>query len=683
MQDTRLGYRPINRRLMWWMMGTTSITLVAACAFFVFYDTQTGKRAMVDKAEMLARVVAINSGAALSFHDARAAHETLAGLAAADEVIAAVIYDASGQPFASHQNASGAAGGLAAPPAEAPGHRFQDGDLHLFHAIAFLDEDVGSVYLRLDASELAARLAWFLSVAVLLILTSACVSAIASARLRRQIVEPLEALVESSRAISDGDLSRRVLVSTQDEFGSLAETFNHMTAGLRNLVDQARQSIRELASVSRGLQERGAGLFRESRRQAGATGEVGHSVSRMITSIRDVNTSVEQLAETSHETSTSILEMDVSISEIASNMDQLTSAIDNASAAVTQLTSNIDEIVGDVQRLHAAADLSAGRVRELTSSVAQIAANAGESHALSESSRKEASQGMAAVSDTIEAMGEISSSFGHLRQRVARLADKSESIDEVVQVITGVAEQTGLLSLNAAIIAAQAGEHGTAFSVVADQVSALADRTRRSAHEIADLIDAIKEDTTAAVHAMQEGAAKVERGVERSHAAGEVLGQIIEKTEVSTNRVREIVESTARQSDDLERVDRAAREVQHIVRQINQSAHDQHAATGEIVEAVEHIRKLGGAVRGATEEQRRGSGHLTRAATHVAEMASEIAEATRAQQGSSEIIRHALRVFTEVAEETLRGAEEINASVAALSERATRLENEIDRFKID
>jgi methyl-accepting chemotaxis protein len=258
---------------------------------------------------------------------------------------------------------------------------------------------------------------------------------------------------------------------------------------------------------------------------------------------------------------------------------------------------------------------------------------------------------------------------------------RSQSIDEIVQVISGVAEQTSLLSLNAAIIAAQAGQHGKAFSVVAEQVSGLADRTHRSAQEIGALIEAVQEDTSAAVVAVEEGAARVARGVQRSHVAGEVLNQIIEKTENSTNRVREIVKATASQSNDLVRVDSAVREVQEIVSQIDHATRDQNAATKEIAAAVENIRSLGTSVRHSTEEQRRGSGLITRAANSITEMVSGIAESTTRQQTSSEIIQHALKVFTSVTDETNRGVEEINTSVSTLSERAKRLQAEIDRFK--
>ena len=280
-------------------------------------------------------------------------------------------------------------------------------------------------------------------------------------------------------------------------------------------------------------------------------------------------------------------------------------------------------------------------------------------------------------------MGAISSSFAQLKERVDRLAEKSQSIDEIVQVIKDVAEQTGLLALNASIIAAQAGEHGRAFSVVADQVSSLADRSHRSAREIAELILAVQGDTAAAVGAVEQGSAVVEHGVRRSRAADEVLNRIIDGTQHSSERVRQIADATERQTGDLKRVDQAVHEVREIVEGIDRSTHHQHASMGEIASSVERIRDLGNAVRLSTEEQRRGSRLITNGSTNLSSMASQMAEAIAAQGRSNQTIEGALRVFHDVAEETTRGVDAINQSVDMLSERAKRLEDAIGSFGED
>jgi methyl-accepting chemotaxis protein len=289
---------------------------------------------------------------------------------------------------------------------------------------------------------------------------------------------------------------------------------------------------------------------------------------------------------------------------------------------------------------------------------------------------------MIAVNETIAAITEISKSFGDLEQRVSRLADNSTAIGEILQVIRAVAEQTAMLSLNAAIIAAQAGEQGKAFSVVADEVSNLAGRTHRSTQEIAKLVQAVKDDTEAAVEAAEEGAAKVKTGVQRSNVAGKVLAMISEKSTGSLEMVGAIAEASTHQSRDLERVEGAMSEVGTIVGQIKRSTLDQQTATAEIAKAVENIRSLGTGVRASTEEQRRGSKLITESVTHVAGMIEQIVATTQAQSKSGETITHSLQVFRDVTRESTRRSEDLEKMVETLSERSNRLKEVVGRFTL-
>jgi methyl-accepting chemotaxis protein len=289
---------------------------------------------------------------------------------------------------------------------------------------------------------------------------------------------------------------------------------------------------------------------------------------------------------------------------------------------------------------------------------------------------------MVAVNETIAAINEISHSFGDLEQRVSRLADNSIAIGEILDVIRAVAEQTAMLSLNAAIIAAQAGEQGKAFSVVADEVSNLAGRTHRSTQEIASLVQAVQDDTAAAVAAAEEGASKVKTGVQRSNVAGKVLAMISEKSTGSTEMVGVIADASKQQGRDLERVDDAMSEVGTIVAQIKRSTLDQQGATSEIANAVENIRSLGVGVKASTDEQRRGSRLITESVTDVATMIEQISETTQAQGKSGATIAHALQVFRDVAGESTRRAASLATMVESLSERSARLEEVVGRFKL-
>src|SRR4029450_2053050 len=121
-----------------------------------------------------------------------------------------------------------------------------------------------------------------------------------------------------------------------------------------------------------------------------------------------------------------------------------------------------------------------------------------------------------------------------------KLADRIAQIGEIVDVIGGINEETNPLSVNAAIIAAQAGEQGKAFAVVANHVKTLAQRTAGSTKEIEALIRAVQDESSNAVRAMGAGMDAVESGVQRSRKAGEELDRIRGSSRDASSRVAEI-----------------------------------------------------------------------------------------------------------------------------------------------
>jgi methyl-accepting chemotaxis protein len=424
-------------------------------------------------------------------------------------------------------------------------------------------------------------------------------------------------------------------------------------------------------------------MSQETERQKAAIGDSSSSIEQLTHSITGVNSNVEELAESARETSSSAMQMDSSLVEVANHMGELGESIDTTSSSVQEVAASTKQVVKAVEGLQVATDGALDHLVQLAASVEEVKDNAEQSDVLSDDSSQEAAKGMTAVDETTDAMDEIATSFGQLEGSVSRLDEKSQAIEEIIGVIVGVAEQTTQLSLNASIIAAQAGEHGKPFAVVANAVSTVADRTRKSAAEIADLIRSVQGEIAASVAAVNVGSQKVEQGVQRSELAGSILRQILEKAQNTTVRVREIVGATKRQSDDLQRVDHGINDVKEIVQQIHGAAREQERATSEIASAIESIRALGVGVHDATQQQRQGSRSIADAMLRVTGMIEKIADATKSQATSNAMIQHALQVFREISEESTRRAGDMTTMVSTLSQRSQKLETEVDRFKID
>src|SRR5207237_6093704 len=137
-------------------------------------------------------------------------------------------------------------------------------------------------------------------------------------------------------------------------------------------------------------------------------------------------------------------------------------------------------------------------------------------------------------------MEQIRQSVAESNVVVTRLGDRSTAIRKILNVIEDVAEQTNLLALNAAILAAQAGEYGKGFSVVAAEIRELSERTASSAREIATLIRAVQEEVANALRTMSSGSRLVEDGVSLSHEAGKALNKILDSATKASGMGKEI-----------------------------------------------------------------------------------------------------------------------------------------------
>ncbi|HEX9756801.1 MAG TPA: methyl-accepting chemotaxis protein [Nitrospiria bacterium] len=503
-----------------------------------------------------------------------------------------------------------------------------------------------------------------------------------SIRIAREISRPIQALVDATGAIAKGDLTREVDIDRGDEIGALAVGFQDMAHRLRGLISQVRENTLAVTNVSKQLNQTSHHISEEVNKQEVAANETSFSIDQMSSSIRGVNQNVESLSLSANETSTSIFEMNSAINEIANHMDDLSGAIELTSSSISEMTSSIKEIGLSIETLHSATDKTATSLLEMGASVQQVENNAQKSHELSENTTQKAQKGKESVQQTISGMKEIASSFKQVQEIISRLAQKSESIGNIIRVIDEVAEQTNLLSLNAAIIAAQAGEHGKGFAVVAEEVKSLSDRTGASTREIEGLIKDVQDETSNAVQAMVEGSEKVQKGVSLSHEAGDVLESIMESSHLSAEMVREIVLATEEQTKGIQDANRAMSQIKEMVQQINRATQEQGNASVEITRAVENMRVLGHEVKRSTREQNKGSHLIKTAVEKVTEMIHQILEATKEQSQGSGRITKALIVFKSAADQNVERSSELNQAVGTLSSRAQQLEEEVQRFKV-
>ena len=186
---------------------------------------------------------------------------------------------------------------------------------------------------------------------------------------------------------------------------------------------------------------------------------------------------------------------------------------------------------------------------EMARSMSEVSGQATQSAQVARQSLAAAEKGTQAVEDSIKGMNEIRNQIQETSKRIKRLGESSQEIGEIVELISDITEQTNVLALNAAIQAASAGDAGRGFTVVAEEVQRLAERSAEATKQIAAIVKTIQTDTQDAVSAMEQSTQGVVEGAKLSDAAGQALNEIGEVSRNLSDLIENISTSTQGQAD--------------------------------------------------------------------------------------------------------------------------------------
>ena len=271
--------------------------------------------------------------------------------------------------------------------------------------------------------------------------------------------------------------------------------------------------------------------------------------------------------------------------DFASLIGELRQSADQVAGAAATLSKTSDR-VSEVSKAQVdGAGSAANFIEDLNAAVKEIAQRADGAVTAADEANAMSDHGQRVVAGAVQGIQQVASTVSETAGLMAALGQRSNQIGQIIQVIRGIAEQTNLLALNAAIEAARAGEQGRGFAVVADEVRNLAERTAGATAEISDMIKAIQSETGSAVAAMETGSRQVEGGVEQANQAMLALQQINGSVKRVVEMIQGIAAATRSQSQ-------ATDSITLRVEQISEMANDNSKHIDHATHASHDLHKL-------------------------------------------------------------------------------------------
>ncbi len=517
----------------------------------------------------------------------------------------------------------------------------------------------------------------------ILLLLSTFIGGILAYAFSNYLVRSFSAPIQLAQRISQGDLTEmRGGFVAKGELGTLMTAFKAMSQQLASTIRRIRDAFEKVEVDTRAVKLHLEKTLANTNEQAAATETVADYTTTIENSIRDVSGHMESLSQLAEEVSASVLQMIASIDQIASSADGLTEAVSTSASTLAENTAALKEIDASAEKINRFVEETSSAMTQMESSIRQIEQNSSSTRQSVEIASQEAVSGVEVVEHTASTISELQGSFMTVSGAMKNLGKRSEEIGNILGVIDEVMEQTHLLALNAAIIAAQAGEQGKAFSVVAGEIRSLAEKTSLSTREIASLIDTVQGEVNKAVDLVNSQNSLVEETVKASEATANSFRRIQKSVHPAVMMTQEINKAIQEQSKGAASVVRSVEQLRDLSHQMSRATKEQSSGSDQILKAVNRIRNLAEEVKRATKEQSVGSSLIKKAMDKLTSSVSSVLSLTQGQKKAADGVDASMKAFRKIAKENQDFIRESSEMVDVLSERAEEAGREVSHFKV-
>ena len=519
-----------------------------------------------------------------------------------------------------------------------PGQTIGDG-------IERLVADLGNLQVRVASSLVAesdalARSRWNLMFAGALGLDSACLIGFA---LSGGLVGPIRKLKSAAELVGAGDFTVRLESDRRDEIGDVLRSFAAMAGNLRTTLLGVTQAANQVEATAGAIEEVVQKVSDTTASQASEIQELSLTMDRIgmqvMQAARTASDSANALNASVDGSSDSFRQLGSSGDELTGSANVLSQQSDELSMAIENITTSAQQIVGSAESVAAAAEETLGTMEQMAAASREASGNAEQSGALSKMVIESAERGLGKVRRTVEGLGEIREATESARDVIYGLDGCVAEIASILSLIEKITAETSLLSLNASIIAAHAGEKGQAFAIVAREMNGLAERTAAGTQKISEVIGSAQEQSAAATGSIDRGLESVHKGVGLAADAGAALEEITGAARESAGRVSEIMQAMTGQAQAAGHVVSQMGGVRLGVDQIRVAGRSQSESCDDVLE---NSRAMGNAARQVSAATAQQSSGVARIGSDVEVVRTQVEQITQALRDQSTAFQEAV-----------------------------------------
>lgn len=500
---------------------------------------------------------------------------------------------------------------------------------------------------------------------------------------QKNIKRPVQTINSVIEKITNGDLTATIPDLGDNEIGSIAKGIGVLKLSLTQMIMRINETARNVGAAIKQVDHTYRVASEGLSSQAVAVNQSVRSIQIANKAQREVSESIEKLLNFSTENVTSLLEMKATADEMSSQTQRLFRSTEDSYSVVLEMSQSSKSISSHSAHALSAVEDTSASVEEVGVSVREVGAYAIDSSAIAEKVKEITSGvGMMSVVNAVEGMESISDQVLKSAEIIQRLGDRSVDIEKVLSVIRDVTEQTNLLSLNAAILAAQAGEYGKSFSVVADEIRALSERTASSTREIGGIVKTIQKDIKDAVYAVDNAKLKVDDGNTLVVKVGEALREILSASVQSSDMTKAIERATGEQSIGLNQITSAIDDIKKVINSVTKSTKEQENALSYLLEGVGDVKEVAELSKRSAGEQAEGTRIISRNIELANEKINQINNNELNQKKVNTEIIAAMDNISGIGAVTKHNMDAVSNSLKTLFREIEALRHEMEAFKI-